>query len=184
MERNTRQRSAIRDAIAQAGRPLLPQEVLAAAQAAAPGLSIATVYRNLRALQDEGALRAVLLPGENARYELAGAAHHHHFQCLSCQRVFEVTACPGDLASLAPAGFTVEDHDLTLYGRCGDCAPQRRAAAARAAAVPHAHHGASHGDHGHHHDHGGHGGHAVHPGHAAHVAQTGHATPGRPAKTR
>jgi Fur family ferric uptake transcriptional regulator len=127
MERNTRQRSAIRQAIEQAGRPLLPQEVLQAAQQEAPGLSIATVYRNLRTLVDEGALRAVMLPGEVARYELAGIAHHHHFQCRQCQRVFEVEACPGDLASLAPPGFSVEDHDLTLYGRCSDCAAARRA---------------------------------------------------------
>jgi Fur family transcriptional regulator, ferric uptake regulator len=127
MERNTRQRTAIREAIAQAGRPLLPQEVLDAAQAAAPGLSIATVYRNLRALLDEGELRSVMLPGENARYELAGIGHHHHFQCLQCQRVFEVTACPGNLAALAPPGFTVEDHDLTLYGRCSDCGVPRAA---------------------------------------------------------
>lgn len=125
MERNTRQRSAIRDAITRAGRPLLPQEVLDAAQATAPGLSIATVYRNLRSLLDDGELRAVLLPGENARYEAAGIAHHHHFQCRQCQRVFEVDACPGDLASLAPAGFSVEDHDLTLYGRCAECGPVR-----------------------------------------------------------
>jgi Fur family ferric uptake transcriptional regulator len=121
MERNTRQRTAIREAIAQARRPLLPLEVLEAAQLGAPGLSIATVYRNLRTLLDEGELRAVQLPGENPRYELAGMAHHHHFQCLRCQRVFEVEACPGNLASLAPPGFTVEDHELTLYGHCADC---------------------------------------------------------------
>jgi Fur family ferric uptake transcriptional regulator len=139
MERNTRQRSAIRDAIAQAGRPLLPQEVLDAAQAGAPGLSIATVYRNLRMLVDEGALRQVMLPGENARYELADIGHHHHFQCTQCQRVFEVDACPGDLASLAPAGFIVEDHDLTLYGRCSDCAPQQPAKARRAGPAAHSH---------------------------------------------
>lgn len=125
MERNTRQRTAIREAIALAGRPLLPQEVLDAAQAAAPGLSIATVYRNLRALQDEGEVQPVMLPGENPRYEIAGHAHHHHFQCRSCQRVFEVEACPGDMSHLAPAGFSVEDHDLTLYGRCNECAPVR-----------------------------------------------------------
>jgi Fur family ferric uptake transcriptional regulator len=107
MERNTRQRTAIREAIAQAGRPLLPQEVLEAAQEGAPSLSIATVYRNLRTLVDEGELRLVVLPGENARYEPAGGGHHHHFQCLQCQRVFEVEACPGNLASLAPPGFTV-----------------------------------------------------------------------------
>lgn len=134
MERNTRQRTAIRQAIADAARPLLPQEILQAAEAGAPGLSIATVYRNLRMLVDDGELKSVLLPGEVARYELAGDGHHHHhFQCLSCQRVFEVEACPGDLSSLAPPGFTVEDHDLTLYGRCNECAPKRPATRSRKA---------------------------------------------------
>lgn len=122
MERNTRQRSAIRDVIAAAARPLLPQEVLEAAQQQVPGLGIATVYRNLKNLLDEGTLRAVHLPGENPRFELACSSHHHHFQCLSCQRVFDVHACPGDFARLAPSGFQVEAHDLTLYGRCQDCA--------------------------------------------------------------
>lgn len=123
MERNTRQRAAIREAIAQAERPLLPQEVLDAAQPLAPGLGIATVYRNLKALVDEGELQTVNLPGENPRFELAGHQHHHHFQCTRCERVFDVHACPGDLSRLAPQGFTVEAHDLTLYGRCKDCAP-------------------------------------------------------------
>lgn len=136
MERNTRQRTAIREAIAQAGRPLLPQEVLAAAQAEVPGLSIATVYRNLRALQEEGTLRAVMLPGENARFELACTGHHHYFQCRHCQKVYEVTACPGDLSALAPPGFQVEDHDLTLYGRCSACVPARRSRPASALAAP------------------------------------------------
>jgi Fur family transcriptional regulator, ferric uptake regulator len=122
MERNTRQRAAIRDAIALAGRPLLPLEVLAAAQTDVPALGIATVYRTLKALADEGLIGAVNLPGHNTRYELAAVHHHHHFVCKQCQKVFDVHACPGDLGGLAPKGFTVEDHDLTLYGRCGECA--------------------------------------------------------------
>jgi Fur family ferric uptake transcriptional regulator len=135
MERNTRQRAAIRDAIAQAHRPLLPQEVLGAAQQGVPGLGIATVYRNLKALVEEGELRLVHLPGENPRFELVGHQHHHHFQCRACQRVFDVHACPGDLSAMAPQGFTVEDHDLTLYGRCSECVP-----AAPAPAPVHGHH--------------------------------------------
>lgn len=123
MERNTRQRVAIREALEAAGRPLLPQEVQEAAQPQAPGLGIATVYRTLKALVDEGELRAVHLPGENPRYEPAAHAHHHHFQCRSCQRVFDIHACPGNLAGLAPRGFQVDDHELTLYGRCADCVP-------------------------------------------------------------
>jgi Fur family transcriptional regulator, ferric uptake regulator len=137
MERNTRQRAAIRDAIADAHRPLLPQEVLGAAQQAVPGLGIATVYRNLKALVDEGELRPVHLPGENPRFELVGHHHHHHFQCRACQRVFDVHACPGDLSAMAPQGFTVEDHDLTLYGRCRECA---LTATLPAPATTHRHH--------------------------------------------
>ena len=121
MERATRQRSAIRQALAGACRPLLPHEVLEAAREQVPGLGIATVYRSLKSLVDEGLLRVVALPGENARYEPVGHGHHHHFQCRQCERVFDVHACPGDLSRLAPEGFTVEDHDLTLYGRCKDC---------------------------------------------------------------
>jgi Fur family transcriptional regulator, ferric uptake regulator len=129
MERDTRQRAAIRDVIASAQRPLLPAEVLEAAQTLVPGLGIATVYRNLKQLSDDGDIRVVWLPGENARYEAANHDHHHHFQCKQCQRVFDVHACPGDLSRLAPPGFTVEDHDLTLYGRCSECKPPARARA-------------------------------------------------------
>ncbi|MFY8084141.1 MAG: Fur family transcriptional regulator [Rubrivivax sp.] len=135
MERNTRQRSAIREVIAQAARPLLPQEVLEAAQREVPGLGIATVYRNLKALVQEGELKPVNLPGENPRFEVVGHHHHHHFQCRQCQRVFDVHACPGDLSRLAPQGFMVEDHDLTLYGRCGDCVQSEPLRPARPASV-------------------------------------------------
>lgn len=150
MERNTRQRTAIREAIAEAARPLLPQEVLEAAQIGVPGLSLATVYRNLKALLEDGELQAVNLPGENPRYELADRSHHHHFQCRQCQRVFEVDACPGDLASLAPPGFTVDGHELTLYGLCRDCAPAK---ARRRSTAPAHSHDRSH-DHPHDHAHG------------------------------
>lgn len=121
MERSTRQRTAIRDALQAAQRPLLPQEVLDAAQAAVPSLGIATVYRQLKQLVDDGQIQTVALPGENLRYETVGGGHHHHFQCTACERVFDVHACPGNLARLAPAGFSVESHELTLYGRCSAC---------------------------------------------------------------
>lgn len=122
MERFTRQRTAIYAVVAGAQRPLSPQEILETAQVSVEGLGLATVYRNLKALLDEGEVCAVQLPGENLRYELAGGHHHHHFQCRQCQRVFDVHACPGDLSRLAPDGFTVEAHEITLYGRCRDCA--------------------------------------------------------------
>lgn len=123
MQRNTRQKSAILHAIEHAARPLSPQEILTDASQQVSQLGMATVYRNLKSLVDDGALKVVTLPGEGARYEATSVAehHHHHFQCTVCQRVFDVHACPGDIEHMAPKGFTVERHELTLYGRCADC---------------------------------------------------------------
>lgn len=120
-ERMTRQRNAILSAIRGAGRPLLPIEVLDLAQVGAPGTGIATVYRNLKILQEEGVIQVVNLPGENARYELRDMPHHHHFQCRVCGRVFDIPGCPGKLDALVPPAFVVDGHELTLYGRCADC---------------------------------------------------------------
>lgn len=121
MERSTRQRFAIRAAMEAAGRPLSAPEILEDAQAEAPSLSIATVYRNLKQLVEDGDLLQVMLPGENPRYELAHQGHHHHFQCRRCLKVFDVHACPGNFSHLAPPGFVVDGHELTLYGTCPDC---------------------------------------------------------------
>jgi Fur family ferric uptake transcriptional regulator len=139
MERSTRQNTAIRQAIEAAGRPLSPTEVLGEARRHVAALGLATVYRNLKSLVDEGAVQVVTLPGEVPRYEIAHPGHHHHFRCDVCQKVFDVHQCPGDLAGLAPPGFTVDRHEITLYGKCSECAATPRKAkstAARAAPVP------------------------------------------------
>ena len=120
--RNTVQREALRGAFERADRPLSPGEALAAARREVPRLGIATVYRNIRALVDEGWLVEVPLPGAPNRYEVAGKRHHHHFRCRICDRVYEVDACPPDLRRLIPKGFRLEDHDITLVGRCAACA--------------------------------------------------------------
>ena len=119
--RDTSQRRAIREAVEGAGRPLSAAEILAEARTSVPRLGIATVYRAVKRMQDEGALRQVDLPGDSPRYEASGKDHHHHFHCRSCGRVYEVEACPGEFAMPAPPGFSVEDHEVILYGRCPAC---------------------------------------------------------------
>lgn len=121
MERNTRQRAAISGVLERLARPLSPHEVLAEARKEVRGLGIATVYRALKALVDEGSVHVVELPGEPARYERAAGEHHHHFRCRRCDRVFEVAGCPKGLAAVVPKGFKLEAHDLVLYGTCRSC---------------------------------------------------------------
>lgn len=122
MERSTRQRTAIAQALAAVGQPLLPQELLLEAQKTVPSLSLATVYRNLKGLVEDGVVDAVSLPGQATRYESHRHHHHHHFHCKSCHKVFDIDACPGDLGHLLPPGYRLEAHELTFYGRCAACA--------------------------------------------------------------
>jgi len=121
MQRATKQRQAIAQAIGQAARPLLPQEILTDAQAAVPNLNLATVYRNLNLLVEEKRVTPVHIPGQATRFEVSGH-HHHHFHCKACDRVFDIHACSNAITKLAPKDFQVEDHEVILYGRCPSCA--------------------------------------------------------------
>ena len=135
MERRTHQRQAVTDALAQSGEVLSPTEILARAQAVAPSLNLSTVYRQIKALHDKHQIVKVELPGQAPRFEAvchaANAAtpdhHHHYFHCGDCDRVYAIHACPGKMDHLAPAGFEVWRHDLTLHGRCAGCAARLRA---------------------------------------------------------
>jgi Fur family ferric uptake transcriptional regulator len=53
--------------------------------------------------------------------------------------VFDVHECPGDLAGLAPPGFSVARHEITLYGRCSDCQPASRRGAKKTLAPSRGH---------------------------------------------
>jgi Fur family transcriptional regulator, ferric uptake regulator len=127
--RNTRQKQAIRDAFIEANRPLSPEEALIAGQHHYETLGIATVYRNIKSLLEEGWLEPISLPGQATRYEVAGKAHHHHFHCRKCGRMYELGGCAGTVLPRPPRGFRVAGHDLLLYGDCAHCArkaPSRR----------------------------------------------------------
>ena len=145
MERDTRQRRAVLDALAGSGRTLSPPEILSLAQAQAPSLNLSTVYRQVKALEEVGEVVKVQLPGQAARFEarcrhVAPTAdhplaqndndehghHHHHFHCVVCDQVVPIHGCPGAMQELAPPGFEVERHDLVLHGRCAACAGTAR----------------------------------------------------------
>lgn len=101
--------------------PLTIPEIHRAAFHYSPGLGIATVYRTVRDMLEQGAILQIGIPGEIPRYEDAHRSHHHFFQCRVCSRVFEVHECPADLHRMVPEGFELEDHEVFLFGRCKDC---------------------------------------------------------------
>ena len=122
--RDTAQQRAIREVCQKASRPLSIDEILDSAKSKVPSLGQRTVYRIVRRMEKDGVLVPVAVSGQSDRYELAdiAASHHHHFHCTVCDRMFDVDGCVGKLTSLLPEGFTLEDHELTLRGRCESCA--------------------------------------------------------------
>ena len=124
--RDTRQKRAVRRALETAGRPLSTDEIREAASRDSEGLGVATVYRSVRALVDEGWLEAVELAGRPTLYEVAGKGHHHHFVCDDCSAVHELEGCSSSVKLSLPRGFKARDHEITVYGRCADCAGRSR----------------------------------------------------------
>ena len=120
--RITQQRDAIQQVMFKAGRPLSTQEILDLAQSEIPGLGMATVYRTLKSLLEEGGIVKVDLPGQPPRWEVTPENHHHHFLCNNCDKLYEIYACPEDLQNLLPMGYIMEDHDILLRGQCATCA--------------------------------------------------------------
>lgn len=121
MERNTQQRKAIVHVIDAEKRPLSVQEILDLASSECPGLGIATVYRNVRALVEDNKLIQVEMPGGLVLYEKPGEHHHHHFACTSCQKVFDIFDCGLNLQTILPSGFRLETHEILLSGFCDKC---------------------------------------------------------------
>ena len=121
MQRNTKQRDAIKDVFRCTDRPLSVAEVREFAARTVSGIGVATVYRNIKALVDAGWLDVIEMPGDAPRYERAGMDHHHHFLCNSCERVYNIDGCVGGVETLLPRGFRMEGHDLLLTGLCATC---------------------------------------------------------------
>jgi len=89
-------------------------------------VSFNTVYTTLHALVEAGLIQK-LHSGNAAHYD-AKMKPHMHLSCQSCGEVSDCTVDIGiDLLGVGPRvqaarGFRTEKIELTLYGRCADCA--------------------------------------------------------------
>jgi Fur family peroxide stress response transcriptional regulator len=98
-----------------------------------PRISLATVYRNLRSLVEEGKIRTLLLDEQGARFD-PETSPHDHFVCERCGRVVDLflrRARQVDLSPLAKPGYIVTTHSLTVHGTCQVCAARRRTTGTR-----------------------------------------------------
>ena len=94
-----------------------------------PHISLGTVYRNLRLLQQEGKVLELDLAGNISRFD-GNVQDHYHFRCEQCGHIFDVDG-PVDREIndriSRKTGFTVSRHRLEFRGLCKDCLSQNSA---------------------------------------------------------
>ena len=84
-------------------------------------IGLATVYRILTQFETAGLVIRHNFEGGRALYELDNGSHHDHMVCVECGKVFEFfdrTIEQRQRNVAAKAGFSMEDHSLSLYGVC------------------------------------------------------------------
>ena len=95
-------------------------ELLAFARERMPGISRATVYNNLKALEEEGIIRRISGEGGADMYDSASILHGHMI-CKMCKKVKDIDV-PDLLDKLKTlSGVDVEAYELKLRYVCDAC---------------------------------------------------------------
>ena len=89
-------------------------------------IGLATVYRTLNAMAEQGHLEVLLQPtGEHTYLRCEPRSeHHHHLVCRTCGRTVDVAAPELEhlVESLATAhDFTDVEHSIDFLGTCREC---------------------------------------------------------------
>ena len=129
--KSTRQRSLIIDTFFTLDGHLSVEELWAKVRSQDTRVSVATVYRTMKLLQECGLAHARNFGDGQTRYETAaGRGHHDHLICTRCGVIVEFESDRIEAMQEAVArkhGFHVTSHKMELYGLCRAC--QREAAA-------------------------------------------------------
>lgn len=121
--RYSRQREAIWEYVKDRRDHPTADQVYLAVRERFPRISLATVYRNLLVLQEQGKLRAVDA-GDKVTHFDPLTSEHQHFRCSRCGRLFDIEVPEVDAAIRGlrlPEVGRVESYSLCVVGVCNDC---------------------------------------------------------------
>ncbi len=92
-------------------------------------VSLATTYRILASMADEGLVDSLRNgEGEAVYRRCSVTSHHHHLLCRECGKTVEVEAPAVEswAAKIAQAnGFTQVQHTVEIYGLCPECSARQ-----------------------------------------------------------
>jgi Fur family transcriptional regulator, stress-responsive regulator len=120
MSRRTEQRDAILEALRGSDRAVTAQEL----HGTLDGVGLATVYRNLQRLAEEGTADTLRRENGEQAFLICGDGHHHHLICRVCGQMVDVDCAVGDTPCLTAsddAGYEIDEAEVIYWGRCPDC---------------------------------------------------------------
>jgi len=116
---------AVLDVIKEAHNHPTASDIYEAVRERRPRMGLASVYRILHALVEQGCIKEIRHRDETCRYD-ARIDRHDHAVCTACGRLIDVqlgVSVPQEhLESAAKSvGMTFNSYELRLYGLCSVC---------------------------------------------------------------
>jgi len=87
-------------------------------------IGIATVYRTLTLLENEGSASSISFGAQGKKYELGLKNHHDHLICTSCGEIiefFDETIEAQQELIAKKFNFLMTDHTMKIIGLCEKC---------------------------------------------------------------
>ncbi len=87
-----------------------------------PDISLATVYRNLKLLVEDGTIIEIDV-GDGQKHYDGNPHNHYHFFCKSCRKVIDIPHLLLEEMedTVGREGHKVDYHRVEFYGTCSEC---------------------------------------------------------------
>ena len=124
MKRQTWQREAVRDALSTSEGFVSAQSLHSSLRETGSSIGLATVYRALADLAEEGEADSLQQEGESLYRACTPGSHHHHLICRNCGLTVEIEADEVEEWARTIAtqhGFTQPNHIVDVFGLCASC---------------------------------------------------------------
>jgi Fur family ferric uptake transcriptional regulator len=123
--RETRQRVAVAAALDDVDSFVSAQQLHSLLREAGDGVGLATVYRTLQQLAEDGEVDVLRTSESESMYRRCSSGHHHHLVCRYCRRTVEVDSVAVEQWARRIAddnGFVDVGHVVEVFGTCAECA--------------------------------------------------------------
>lgn len=117
----TKQRKLVYDIMRESDGHMTAEEVYNTAKVRMPKVGLATIYRNLNKLAEDGMLSKIDLGNGSVTYDITTVLHAH-MVCNKCHRVFDVPLNSKTFQkTMDSKKFHATEYTMVIRGICDDC---------------------------------------------------------------